>query len=68
MNYSSYTKLKGRMFERGVTQKDLQVITGRGQSYVTTRVNQHKPWTCKEMKAIGELLEIPQEQWAEYFV
>lgn len=63
-----YTKLKGRMFELGVTQIALQKVIGRGQGYVTARINGHKPWNAAEMARIGAYLEIPKDQWADYFM
>lgn len=63
-----YTKLKGKLFEMGITQKELQPIIDRGQVYITTRLNQHKPWTGEEITKLGEYLEIPREQWPDYFL
>ena len=63
-----YTKLKGKLFEMGITQKELQSIIDRGQAYITARINEHKPWTGKEIAKLGEFLGIPREQWPEYFM
>lgn len=63
-----YTKLKGRMFERGVKQRDLlPIIGGRSMAYLSPRISQKKPWKADEIKAIAEFLEIPSAEWAEYF-
>lgn len=34
-----WNKLKGRMFERGITQTDIVKAIGRGVNYVCTRIN-----------------------------
>lgn len=62
-----WNKLKGRMFERGITQTDIVKAIGRGVNYVCTRINGHKPWTIDEMEIIGELLEIPRDELIDYF-
>lgn len=63
-----YTKPKGKMFELGITQKDLQGIVGRGLAYITVRINGHKPWSGDDMEKMGKYLELPNEQWADYFI
>ena len=62
-----WNKLKGRMFERGITQTDIVKAIGRGVNYVCTSINGHKPWTIDEMEIIGELLEIPRDELIDYF-
>lgn len=61
-----YMKLKARMFEMGVRQIDLQPVIGRGLAYISTRLNGHEPWNVEEMQKLGDLLEIPREQWADH--
>lgn len=63
-----YAKLKARMFERDVRQVDLVPVLGRGIAYISTRLNAHKPWNTDEMQRIGELLDIPQTEWPDYFI
>lgn len=63
-----WSKLKGRMFECGVTQVDLMEATGRGQTYISSRVNGFMPWSGEDMQKIGALLQIPRAEWVEYFI
>lgn len=63
-----YTKLKGRMFEMGITQLELQPVIKRGQAYITMRINGHKPWNAQEIVKPGTFLQIPREQWPDYFM
>ena len=62
-----YTPLKGKLFERGVTQKQIGDLIGKGQSYLTMRINGHKPWKTTEIKLIADYLGIPQSEWPFYF-
>lgn len=65
---TKYTKLKGRLFEMGVAQTELQKVIGRGQAYITMRINGHKPWNGNEIAQLGDFLRIPREQWPDYFM
>ena len=62
-----WNKLKGRMFERGITQTDIVKAIGRGVNYVCTRINGHKPWTSTEIAEICKTLDIPQDEIGELF-
>ncbi|MDD7633352.1 MAG: hypothetical protein PUK20_00205 [Firmicutes bacterium] len=68
MSARKWTRLKGRMFELGVTQTEIMEAVGRGGNYVSSRMNGHKPWTLDEMKTIGELLKIPTSELLAYFM
>jgi len=63
-----FAKLKALMFERDVTQEDLTDVVGRGRSYVSKRLNGREPWTLDDVQAVGAFLEIPREQWLDYFI
>ena len=63
-----WSKLKGRMFECGVTPAELMEITGRGQTYISARINGFMPWSGEDIQKIGNLLEIPRTDWVEYFI
>ena len=42
--------------------------TGRGQTYISSRVNGFMPWSGEDMQKIGALLQIPRAEWVEYFI
>ena len=63
-----YAKLKALMYEKDVRQIDLEPGIGRKIAYISTRLNGKEPWNTQEMEAIGTLLEIPREQWLDYFI
>ena len=60
-------KLKALMFENEVRQVDLEPIIGRKIAYISVRMNGQRPWNIKEMEQIGTFLNIPKEQWLDYF-
>lgn len=63
-----YVKLKSRMYEMDMRQVDLVPVVGRKISYISVRMSGKVPWNTAEMKAIGEFLGIPREQWLDYFM
>ena len=63
-----YATLKALMFEKDVRQIDLEPVIGRKIAYISTRLNGKEPWNTEEIQAIGKLLEIPREQWLDYFI
>lgn len=67
MSKSEWTPLKGLMWQRGAKMKDLQKVTGHGQTYVCMRLCGHKPWTMKDIQGISALLGIQESDWAYYF-
>lgn len=62
-----FAKLKSLMYENEIRQIDLEPVIGRKIAYISVRMNGGRPWTTKEMEQIGTFLEIPQEQWWDYF-
>lgn len=63
-----YIKLKALMYERGVSQADLAPVVGHGLTYIVRRMTGKEPWNLDDVKAIGELLEIPRDHWLDYFI
>lgn len=63
-----YTKLKSRMYEMDIRQIDLVPVVGRKIAYISVRMSGKAPWNTAEMKAIGEYLGIPRDQWLDYFI
>ena len=55
------------MFENEVRQVDLEPLIGRKIAYISVRMNGQRPWNIKEMEQIGTFLNIPKEQWLDYF-
>lgn len=60
-------KLKARMFEMGITQQEVANAIGKGLAYTCRRCNGWIPWNIQEMTVIGTMLELPREQWLDYF-
>lgn len=63
-----FSKLKALMFEKEIRQIDLEPIVGRGINYISRRFNGKEAFNTKEMQSIGTMLEIPKEQWLDYFI
>lgn len=68
MARKKFAKLKARMYAMDVRQVDLVPVIGRKTAYITTRMSGKSPWNTAEMKAIGDFLGIPKEQWLDYFM
>jgi hypothetical protein len=62
-----FLKLKFRMTEQDVEVADLIPIIGKKKTYISERLNAKHPWNTDEIKKIGAYLEIPREEWPEYF-
>lgn len=63
-----FSKLKARMFEQDISQQYLAKRLGKGITYLSRRLNAHEPFTTEDMQAIGLVLEIPRDQWLDYFI
>lgn len=63
-----FSKLKALMFEKEIRQIDLEPIVGHGINYISRRFNGKEAFNTKEMQSIGTMLEIPKEQWLDYFI
>ncbi len=62
------SKLQTLLFARDITQPEIAEAIDKGTSYVSHRVTGKKPWTTKDMEIIGKILEIPREEWLDYFI
>jgi transcriptional regulator with XRE-family HTH domain len=60
-------KIKGRMVELGITQKDIANALGVATSTVSQKINNVNPMTVREAFIISEILNIPDEQFKDYF-
>ena len=60
-------KIKGRIVELGLTQKDLAKALGIATPTVSQKINNVRSMDVKEAFIIAEILRIPDEQFREYF-
>lgn len=60
-------KLKGRLVEKGLTQKDVANILGIAQPTVNQKINNVRPMDLNEAEKLAELLDIKPEEFQIYF-
>lgn len=60
-------KLKGRIVEKGMTQKDVAKALGLAVPTVSQKINNVRSMNLYEAFKIAELLDIPDKQFREYF-
>lgn len=60
-------KLKGRIVELGLTQKDLAKALGIATPTISQKINNVRSMSLDEAFAIADILKIPDEQFREYF-
>ena len=60
-------KLKGRIVELGLTQKDIAKALGIATPTVSQKINNVRAMDVKEAFIIAEVLNIPDEEFREYF-
>lgn len=63
-----FNKLKALMYERDVTQADLVPVIDRSTAYISLRLTARQPWNTDEIQQIAAFLEIPREEWLDYFI
>lgn len=66
MRYN-YSKLLGRMKERGVTQEQLAKEIGKNEATLNMKLNNKFQFKADEMDAICKALDIPNIEMGEYF-
>lgn len=66
MKYN-YSKLLGRMKERGITQEGLAMEIGVNESTLNSKLNNKYGFKQNEMDAICKVLDIPNDDIGEYF-
>jgi transcriptional regulator with XRE-family HTH domain len=66
MKYN-YSKLLGRIRERGLTQEQLAKAIGRNKGTISAKINNQFSFTQEEMDDICKVLNIPNEEIGEYF-
>lgn len=62
-----FHKLRGRMYENGVTQEDISEHLGRSKSYFAQRFNCYKPFTLFDVYGICNMLDISEKEVHIYF-
>lgn len=63
-----FNKLKTLMYELNVTQDDLVPVIDRSSAYISLRLTARRPWNTDEIQLIAAFLDIPREEWLEYFI
>lgn len=66
MDYN-YSKLQGRMREKGFTQDTLSSEIPMDRSVLSLRLNNKRSFRAKEIDRICQILEIPLEEVDKYF-
>lgn len=61
-------KLKGRLVEKGLTQKDVADILGIAQPTVNQKINNVRSMDLNEAEKLAELLDIKPEEFQIYFL
>ena len=65
--YRKFHKLRVRFAECEMRQGDVAQAAGIAKSTMTARMKGYQPWTSDEIMAVAEVLNIPREQFGEYF-
>lgn len=60
-------KIKGRMAELGITQKDLAKALKISPPTVSQKINNVRPMDLSEAEIMTEILKIQSDEFAEYF-
>ena len=60
-------KIKGRMAELEVTQKDVAAFLGVAQPTINQKINNVRPMDLDEAEKLTEMLKIPPEEYGQYF-
>ena len=66
MDYN-YSKLQGRIKEKGFTQESLAAEIPMDRSVLSLRLNNHRPFRIGEMERICQILDISLKDVDEYF-
>ena len=66
MKYN-YSKLLGRIREKGLTQEQLAKAIGKNKSTISAKINNQFSFTQEEMDYICKVLDISNDEIGEYF-
>lgn len=65
--YRKFHKLRVRFAECEMRQGDVAQAAGIAKSTMTARMKGYQPWMSDEIMAVAKVLNIPLEQFGEYF-
>lgn len=65
--YRKFHKLRVRFAECEMRQGDVAQAAGIAKNTMTARMKGYQPWTSDEIMAVAKVLNIPREQFGEYF-
>ncbi len=60
-------KIKGRMVELGITQKDVAKTLNIAPPTVSQKINNIRPMDLDEAEALARMLKIQSVEFADYF-
>ncbi|MTN81029.1 helix-turn-helix domain-containing protein [Turicibacter sanguinis] len=60
-------KIKGRLIELGLTQKEVSRKLGLAQPTFNQKLNNIRVFDLEEAEKLQEILNIPDEQFIDYF-
>lgn len=60
-------KIKGRMAELGITQKDIADQLDLAAPTVSQKINNIRPMDLKEAEGLARILRVHENEFAEYF-
>ena len=63
----NYSKLLGRLKEKGVTQEQLSRLIGKTEATVSLKINGRAFFTQREIDTICVVLDIPDAEIKDYF-
>lgn len=61
------SKIKGRMVEMGINQKDVAKELNLAPPTVSQKINNIRPMDLDEAEALAKMLKIPLSDFGEYF-
>jgi transcriptional regulator with XRE-family HTH domain len=67
-NMVNTLKLRGRIRERGLTQKDVAIMLGVSETTVGAKINNRSPITLDEAERISEVLGISDDEFVAFFL
>lgn len=61
------SRIKNRLKELSIRQKDVALELGLRQSSFNLKINNRRPMTLDEAEKIADILKIPDEEFSVYF-
>lgn len=61
------SKIKGRLAELGLTQKDVSKALGIAQPTANQKINNNRPMDLSEAEKLGDLLKLSPNDFETYF-